>query len=134
MHGADYFRRWHRDKSISGGLLVHKSSHHFDLVNWWLADVPSVVYAAGALRFYGDRNAAERGITGRPARSTRPRHGPRPLRPRPRRGRGQRRLYLDGEKHDGYVRDQDVFDPGITIEDNAGRLVDYASVRPSRTR
>jgi predicted dehydrogenase len=23
-HGADYFRRWHRDKRNSGGLLVHK--------------------------------------------------------------------------------------------------------------
>ncbi|MDF2678654.1 MAG: dehydrogenase, partial [Bacillota bacterium] len=35
-HGADYFRRWHRDKRNSGGLLVHKSTHHFDLVNFWL--------------------------------------------------------------------------------------------------
>ncbi|MFW6253208.1 MAG: Gfo/Idh/MocA family protein, partial [bacterium] len=32
-HGADYFRRWHRDKRNSGGLLVHKATHHFDLVN-----------------------------------------------------------------------------------------------------
>ena len=24
-HGADYFRRWHRDKANSGGLLVHKA-------------------------------------------------------------------------------------------------------------
>src|SRR5690625_5252798 len=31
-HGADYFRRWHREKAGSGGLLVHKASHHFDLV------------------------------------------------------------------------------------------------------
>lgn len=31
-HGADYFRRWHRDKRNSGGLLVHKSTHHFDLM------------------------------------------------------------------------------------------------------
>ncbi|MEK8225873.1 Gfo/Idh/MocA family oxidoreductase [Oerskovia sp. M15] len=41
VHGADYFRRWHRDKGSSGGLLVHKASHHFDLVNWWLDDSPS---------------------------------------------------------------------------------------------
>lgn len=40
-HGADYFRRWHRDKATSGGLMVHKASHHFDLVNWWLAATPS---------------------------------------------------------------------------------------------
>ena len=31
QHGADYFRRWHRDKRNIGGLLVHKSTHHFDL-------------------------------------------------------------------------------------------------------
>src|SRR3954468_3460892 len=70
VHGADYFRRWHRDKSVSGGLLVHKSSHHFDLVNWWLADVPETVFAAGGLRFYGEANAAARGLTSRPIRST----------------------------------------------------------------
>ncbi|NLG55020.1 MAG: Gfo/Idh/MocA family oxidoreductase, partial [Rhodococcus sp.] len=28
-HGADYFRRWHREKHNSGGLLVHKATHHF---------------------------------------------------------------------------------------------------------
>lgn len=30
-HGADYFRRWHSEKVKSGGLLVHKATHHFDL-------------------------------------------------------------------------------------------------------
>jgi len=35
-HGADYFRRWHRQKANSGGLLVHKATHHFDLINWWI--------------------------------------------------------------------------------------------------
>jgi predicted dehydrogenase len=39
-HGADYFRRWHRDKANSGGLLIHKASHHFDLVNWWIQAAP----------------------------------------------------------------------------------------------
>lgn len=53
-HGADYFRRWHRDKANSGGLMVHKASHHFDLVNWWLDATPVEVYAAGRLFFYGD--------------------------------------------------------------------------------
>jgi predicted dehydrogenase len=37
FHGADYFRRWHREKDKSGGLMVHKATHHFDLINWWLA-------------------------------------------------------------------------------------------------
>ena len=26
VHGADYFRRWHRDKRNSGGLMVHKAT------------------------------------------------------------------------------------------------------------
>lgn len=40
QHGASYFRRWHRHRNLSGGLLVHKSCHHFDLVRWWLQDEP----------------------------------------------------------------------------------------------
>src|SRR5690606_11578047 len=59
-HGADYFRRWHRDKRNSGGLLVHKATHHFDLVNWWLDSFPARVYASGELFFYGE-NGARRG-------------------------------------------------------------------------
>ncbi|MEU1011273.1 Gfo/Idh/MocA family oxidoreductase [Streptomyces sp. NPDC005890] len=43
-HGADYFRRWHREKRHSGGLMVHKSGHHFDLVSWWLDDEPAEVF------------------------------------------------------------------------------------------
>ncbi|HEY5448576.1 MAG TPA: Gfo/Idh/MocA family oxidoreductase, partial [Polyangia bacterium] len=46
-HGADYFRRWHGHKRFSGGLMVHKATHHFDLVNWWLSAVPVSVRAAG---------------------------------------------------------------------------------------
>ena len=61
-HGADYFRRWHRDKANSGGLLVHKAAHHFDLVNWLLADTPTQVYARGGVKFYGSENAAARGM------------------------------------------------------------------------
>ena len=34
-------------------------------------------------------------------------------------------MYLDAEVHDGYRRDQDVFGPGITIEDTMSVLVDY---------
>ena len=62
-HGADYFRRWHRDKRNTGGLLVHKSTHHFDLVNFWLATSPKTVFAFGDLKFYGRENAEERGVT-----------------------------------------------------------------------
>ena len=57
-HGADYFRRWHREKDKSGGLLVHKATHHFDLINWWLQAYPAEVFAMGNLAFYGRENAA----------------------------------------------------------------------------
>jgi len=52
-HGADYFRRWHRLRSKSGSLWVHKASHHFDLINWWLAADPVQVSAFGSLSNYG---------------------------------------------------------------------------------
>ena len=128
VHGADYFRRWHRDKSASGGLLVHKASHHFDLANWWIDDVPADVYARGALRFYGEVNARQRGLAPRPERS----RGSRSLGSDPfaldLAGDDRlRRLYLEAEEEDRYIRDRDVFSPGITIEDNAAVLVNYAS-------
>lgn len=46
-HGADYFRRWHRDNRNSGGLLVHKSTHQFDLVNFWIDSQPIGVCLRG---------------------------------------------------------------------------------------
>ncbi|MGN6326449.1 Gfo/Idh/MocA family protein [Pseudolysinimonas sp.] len=123
-HGADYFRRWHREKAKSGGLLIHKASHHFDLVNWWIADSPVRVFASGGLRFYGEENARARGLGERPARGTH--DGPHDpfeldLRDDPRLAA----LYLEPGRIDGYVRDADVFGPGITIEDNLALVVDY---------
>jgi predicted dehydrogenase len=128
VHGADYFRRWHRDKAASGGLLVHKSSHHFDLVNWWLQDTPSAVHAFGGLRFYGATNAAARGLGHRPPRSTgAPGTAADPFALDLAGDDRLRRLYLDAEHEDGYIRDQDVFGEGITIEDNIALVVAYRS-------
>ena len=56
-HGADYFRRWHRLRKNSGSLLVHKASHHFDLLNWWVGSEPEEVFGNGALEFYGRNNS-----------------------------------------------------------------------------
>ncbi len=124
-HGADYFRRWHRDKRNSGGLLIHKASHHFDLVNWWIADSPSRVFASGGLRFYGAENARRRGVGPRPERGS----VDSPLRDAfsldLRADPELRGLYYEQERYDGYLRDRDVFDPGITIEDNLSLVVDY---------
>ena len=108
-HGADYFRRWHREKANSGGLLVHKSGHHFDLVNWWLGSGPETVFALGGLFFYGDENG-RRHPDDRFALD---------LEASPR----LRALYHDAEREDGYVRNQDVFAPGVTIEDDVSVLV-----------
>jgi predicted dehydrogenase len=125
-HGADYFRRWHREKANSGGLLIHKSSHHFDLVNWWIADAPARVFASGGLRFYGAENARHRGLGPRAERGS----IDSPLRDAfsldLRADPELRGLYFDQERHDGYLRDRDVFDEGITIEDNLALVVDYA--------
>jgi hypothetical protein len=126
-HGADYFRRWHRDKANSGGLLVHKATHHFDLVNWWLASTPERVYAQGRLFFYGEagrRHGYDRGYERA--------HGAPEAEGDPfaldlTANDGLRRLYLEAEAHDGYLRDRSVFSPGITIEDDLAVVVRYAS-------
>lgn len=55
-HGASYFHRWHGRAEYSGTLLVHKASHHFDQVNWWLEADPVEVNAFGRLAFYGHNN------------------------------------------------------------------------------
>ena len=39
IHGASYFRRWNGRRKFSGGLQVHKSTHHFDLVNWIIGEL-----------------------------------------------------------------------------------------------
>jgi predicted dehydrogenase len=127
-HGADYFRRWHRDKANSGGLMVHKSTHHFDLVNWWLGSRPETVYAQGGLFFYGDEAGRRRGLArdydrahGSPAAATDPfavHLADSPL---------LSALYLDAEAEDGYHRDRNVFAPGVSIEDDMAVLVRYAT-------
>ncbi len=125
-HGADYFRRWHRDKRNSGGLLVHKATHHFDLVNFWLGSQPQTVFAMGDLNFYGRENAEKRGMTQFYTRA----HGSGMVGVDPfaldLAGNPQlKALYLDAEKDDGYIRDQSVFGDGISIEDTMGVLVRY---------
>lgn len=52
-HGASYFLRWNRRREFSGGLQVHKSSHHFDLLNWWIGSAPEEIFGYGALNYYG---------------------------------------------------------------------------------
>lgn len=125
-HGADYFHRWHREKDKSGGLLIHKASHHFDMINWWIDSFPKTVYAMGDLMFYGRHNAAERRqhyaydrYTGHPEAADDPfaimldeRDADETLSVP-----GLRGLYLNAEKETGYLRDRNVFGDDITAED-----------------
>ena len=125
-HGADYFRRWHRDKKNSGGLLVHKSTHHFDLVNFWLQTRPLSVYAQGDLKFYGRENAEKRGVSKFYSRA----HGSEVAKEDPFALHMEnipqlKAMYLDAEHEDSYYRDQSVFGDGINIEDTMNLLVRY---------
>ena len=124
-HGADYFRRWHREKDKSGGLLVHKGTHHFDLVNWWLDAVPDTVYGMGRLAFYGRENAERRGVDVAYDRYTGHDTGDDPFAIDLAAAERTRGLYLDAEKHDGYRRDRNVFGDGVSIEDTMSLLVRY---------
>ncbi len=126
-HGADYFRRWHRNKANSGGLMVHKATHHFDLVNWWLNSEPVTVFAMGDLKFYGKINAEKRGITefySRARNNPIAAKDPFALHISPD-DETMMGLYYNAEAEDGYYRDQSVFGDGIDIEDNMGVMVRY---------
>ncbi|MFM2364050.1 MAG: hypothetical protein RLZZ316_2952 [Bacteroidota bacterium] len=122
FHGADYFRRWHGRMAKSGSLWVHKATHHFDLLNWWLNSEPVEVTAYGSLDHYGKNNAFRGGkcrgcefkdkckfywdIT-----------------------KDERlvKLYTENEKYDGYLRDGCVWSNDIDIYDKMSAQIIYAN-------
>ncbi|HEV2861289.1 MAG TPA: Gfo/Idh/MocA family oxidoreductase [Pyrinomonadaceae bacterium] len=121
-HGADYFRRWHRLKGRSGSLWVHKASHHFDLINWWLGADPVEVSAYGQLNVYGKAN---------PFRFTH-------CRPCPHKAKCPfywditkdarlMKLYAQAEDVDGYHRDGCVFREDVDIYDTMNAAVKYSN-------
>ena len=121
-HGADYFRRWHRNRKNSGSLLIHKSTHHFDILNWFLDDEPEVVNAFGTRKVYGDitRKKSERCLNC-PGKNdceyffdlTKDM------------GNDYIDLYLNCEDDSGYIRDKCVFSEEIDIEDNVSVSIKY---------
>lgn len=120
VHGSAYFHRWHRFKANSGGLLIHKASHHFDCLNWLNGSTPESLIATGGTLVYGKAG---------PFRHT-------SCRDCPHAGKCEfhfdlsahelpRKLYMESEKHDGYLRDACVFDERIDIEDHAAVYLNY---------
>jgi predicted dehydrogenase len=125
-HGTDYFRRWHSYKKMSGGLMVHKATHHFDLVNWWLSANPVAVYANGKREFYTPAMAKRLGLAGPHERChTCPEKQACGFELDIEANANLKALYLDNERHDGYFRDRCVFRPDIEIEDTMNVIVTY---------
>jgi predicted dehydrogenase len=121
-HGADYFRRWHRLREKSGSLWVHKASHHFDLVNWWLDADPVEVRAFGDLNNYGVKG---------PFRHTHCRPCPHkavcPYYMDITKQPELVELYVKTEAADGYLRDGCVFREDVNIPDTMNAVVKYSN-------
>ena len=121
-HGADYFRRWHRLREKSGSLWVHKATHHFDLVNWWLDADPVEVQAFGSLQNYG-RQGPFRHTHCRPC----PHKEQCPFYWDITKDPELTALYSDCESADGYRRDGCVFKEDVDIPDTMNAVVRYST-------
>ncbi len=121
-HGASYFRRWHGIMSKGGSLWVHKATHHFDLLNWWLDSDPVEVSAYGALEHYGHNNKF-RGANCRNCAHTSDCDFYWDI-------KGSERyvkLYVENEKYDGYIRDNCLWRNEIDIYDKMSAQIRYAN-------
>ena len=121
-HGADYFRRWHGLMAKGGSLWVHKATHHFDLLNWWLNSEPVEVSAYGALEHYGKNNAF-RGTKCRGCQYKDECKFYWDI------SKDERlvNLYVKNEQHDGYIRDGCLWRKEIDIYDKMSAQILYAN-------
>lgn len=119
-HGADYFRRWHRLVEKGGSLWVHKASHHFDLLNWWIDSDPETVFALGSLDFYG-KNGNFRGKNCRTCSHTKEC----PFYWDMTKSSFMTKVYINNEKYDGYLRDGCVFREDVNIYDKMAASIQY---------
>ncbi|HYD51228.1 MAG TPA: Gfo/Idh/MocA family oxidoreductase, partial [Gemmatimonadaceae bacterium] len=122
QHGADYFRRWHAYRASSGTLWVHKATHHFDLINWYLGADPVEVRAQGDLRRYG-RNGRFRGVNCRTCPHAKECEYHWDM------TKDERlvALYAQAESVDGYLRDACVFREDIDSYDTMAATVRYST-------
>ena len=119
-HGADYFRRWHGIQAHSGSLLVHKATHHFDLLNWWINSDPEEVFAYGSLEFYGKNGPfRSKSCRGCPHASSCDFYWDIT------KNEYLTKLYVDNEKYDGYLRDGCVFREEIDSFDKMAVQIRY---------
>lgn len=118
-HGASYFRRWNSEMDKSGGLLIHKASHHFDLVNWWLESEAKEVSAVGTLRAYGHENHPNHGSNCRNCEQRDLCEFFCEL------SVDEKRMYEENQSYDGYSKDRCVFSDEIDIYDTMAVHVKY---------
>ena len=121
-HGADYFRRWHRLKSKGGSLWVHKATHHFDLINWWLDADPVEVSARADLAVYG-RSGPFRAANCRNCPHTKDCRFYYDIK----KNETRMKLYVGCEDADGYFRDGCVFRQDCDIYDTMGAVIKYSN-------
>lgn len=121
-HGADYFRRWHAFKNGGGSLWVHKATHHFDLMNWWLGADPVEVVAQGRLNIYG-KNGPFRSVNCRGCNFKKDCKFYYDLTTSPTR----MKLYASAEDVDHYYRDACVYRENIDIYDAMSAVVQYSN-------
>ncbi|MDC6406564.1 MULTISPECIES: Gfo/Idh/MocA family protein [Maribacter] len=119
-HGASYFRRWHGEMDSSGSLWVHKATHHFDLLNWWINSEPNEVFAYGDLEFYG-KNGPFRGKNCRTCDHKNECAFYWDIH----KDEFSKKLYVDHEHADGYIRDNCLFREDIDIYDKMSAQVRY---------
>ncbi|WP_170158849.1 Gfo/Idh/MocA family oxidoreductase [Ulvibacterium marinum] len=120
-HGASYFRRWHGQMESGGSLWVHKATHHFDLLNWWIDSEPEEVFAYGDLEFYG-KNGPFRGDKCRTCEHQSKCDFYWDIN----KDEFSKKLYVDHEHEDGYIRDNCLFREEIDIYDKMSAQVKYA--------
>lgn len=119
-HGASYFRRWHGLRQSSGTLLVHKATHHFDLLNWWIDSDPEEVFGYGDLENYGS-NGPFQGDNCRTCSHKKECKFFWDITSDPR----SMDLYVKNEKYDGYIRDNCLFRDEINIYDKMSAQIKY---------
>lgn len=119
QHGGDYFKRWHRFMEMSGGMMVHKATHHFDVINWVLDDDPVSVSAQGARLYYGNENRphGERCMTC-PHKNTCESY-------KFIYNDDDMKMYFKAEHEDGYQRDHCAFKADTDIYDSMSVSVAY---------